>query len=57
MKVIARITARLHTRRTRSMLPFPPIVVPIATFNLMGRGRGTPGEPAGERHRLCGGFG
>jgi len=51
MKVIARITAWLSAYCARSVLPLPPIVVPVATFHLMGCRSRAPREPLRELRR------
>ena len=42
--VIARVATGFLAHRVWSMLPIPPVVVPVATFNLVGRSGRSPGE-------------
>jgi hypothetical protein len=51
MKVIARITAWLRAYCAWSVLPLPPIVVPVATFHLMSSRSRAPREPLRELRR------
>jgi len=51
MEMIARITTGLNARCTRPVFPIPPVVVPIAAFDLMGSRSRTPGEPVRKFYR------
>ena len=42
--VIARVATGFLTHRVWSMFPIPPVVVPVATFNLVGRSGCSPGK-------------
>src|SRR3954470_15613119 len=42
---VAGVAARFAAPRCRGVLPLPPVVVPVATLDLMGRGGGPPEEP------------
>ncbi len=54
MKVIARFSAWLLAWCPELVFPLPPVVILVATFHLMGRRRGAPGEPVRKLRRGSG---
>src|SRR5207253_1613883 len=50
-EVVARVTGRLGAARPRRVLPRPPVVVPVAAFDLVRGGRRAPQEAVGKRDR------
>ena len=51
--LVAGVAARLRARRAFGVLEGPPVAVPVAALDLMGRGGGAPHESvreAGRRH-------
>ncbi len=47
------VAARSVAARVRVVLPLPPVVVDVAAFDLMGRGRRAPEESVGEAELRC----
>jgi hypothetical protein len=54
---VAGVARRLGAGGALGVLPGPPVVVPVAALDLVGRGRGAPLEPVGERAAVRRGVG